>query len=115
MSAAIFSAGVSGVDGRRTAPRVATPTLGALFRPAAGSTATCTSAGIAWRARAGHAYTGDGLVAYSRDGLHYTTVTAVPTGNNERTLTNLPVVEPNGTVVLVGTYYQNQSFNKNGG
>jgi hypothetical protein len=25
------------------------------------------------------------------------------------------VVEPNGTVVLVGTYYQNQSFNKNGG
>jgi hypothetical protein len=54
-------------------------------------------------------------VAYSRDGLHYTTVTAVPTGNNEQTLTNLPVVEPNGTVVLVGTYYQNQSFNKNGG
>jgi hypothetical protein len=32
MSAAIFSAGVSGVDGRRTAPRVAAPTLGALFR-----------------------------------------------------------------------------------
>ena len=63
----------------------------------------------------GYAYTGDGLVAYSRDGFHYTTVTAVPTGNNEQTLTNLPVVEPNGDVVLVGTYYQNQSFNKNGG
>ncbi len=63
----------------------------------------------------GYAYTGDGLVAYARDGLHYTTVTAVPTGNNEQTLTNLPVVEPDGTVVLVGTYYQNQSFNKNGG
>jgi hypothetical protein len=63
----------------------------------------------------GYAYTGDGLVAYSRDGLHYTTVTAAPTGNNEQTLTNLPVVEPDGTVVLVGTYYQNQSFNKNGG
>jgi hypothetical protein len=63
----------------------------------------------------GYAYTGDGLVAYSRDGLHYTTVVAVPTGNNEQTLTNLPVVEPDGTVVLVGTYYQNQSFNKNGG
>jgi hypothetical protein len=63
----------------------------------------------------GYAYTGDGLVAYSRDGFHYTTVTAAPTGNNEQTLTNLPVVEPDGTVVLVGTYYQNQSFNKNGG
>jgi hypothetical protein len=63
----------------------------------------------------GYAYTGDGLVAYSRDGLHYTTATAAPTGNNEQTLTNLPVVEPDGTVVLVGTYYQNQSFNKNGG
>jgi len=63
----------------------------------------------------GYAYTGDGLVAYARDGLHYTTATAVPTGNNEQTLTNLPVVEPDGTVVLVGTYYQNQSFNKNGG
>jgi BNR/Asp-box repeat len=63
----------------------------------------------------GYAYTGDGLVAFSRDGLHYTNVRAVPTGNNEQTLTNLPVVEPDGTVVLVGTYYQNQSFNKNGG
>ena len=63
----------------------------------------------------GYAYTGDGLVAHSRDGLHYTTATAVPTGNNEQTLTNLPVVEPDGTVVLVGTYYQNQSFNVNGG
>jgi hypothetical protein len=62
----------------------------------------------------GAAYTGDGLVAYSRDGAHYTTVTAVPTGNNEQTLTNLPVVEPDGTVVLVGSYYQNQSFNTNG-
>ena len=63
----------------------------------------------------GYAYTGDGLVAYSRDGLHYTTAVAAPTGNNEQTLTNLPIVEPDGTVVLVGTYYQNQSFNKNGG
>jgi hypothetical protein len=63
----------------------------------------------------GYAYTGDGLVAYSRDGLHYTNVRAVPTGNNEQTLTNLPVVEPNGTVVLVGTYYPNQAFNVNGG
>jgi hypothetical protein len=63
----------------------------------------------------GYAYTGDGLVAYSRDGFHYTNVVAAPTGNNEQTLTNLPVVEPDGTVVLVGTYYQNQSFNKNGG
>jgi hypothetical protein len=63
----------------------------------------------------GYAYTGDGLVAYARDGVHYTTVVAAPTGNNEQTLTNLPVVEPDGTVVLVGTYYQNQSFNKNGG
>jgi hypothetical protein len=64
----------------------------------------------------GAAYTGDGLVAFSRDGVHYSApVRAVPTGNNEQTLTNLPVVEPDGTVVLVGTYYQNQSFNKNGG
>lgn len=64
----------------------------------------------------GYAYTGDGLVSYSRDGFHYSApVRAVPTGNNEQTLTNLPVVEPDGTVVLVGTYYQNQSFNKNGG
>jgi hypothetical protein len=63
----------------------------------------------------GYAYTGDGLVAFSRDGFNYTTVRAVPTGNNEQTLTNLPVVEPNGHVVLVGTYYQNQSFNVNGG
>jgi hypothetical protein len=63
----------------------------------------------------GYAYTGDGLVAYSRDGFEYTTITAAPTSNNEQTLTNLPVVEPDGTVVLVGTYYQNQSFNKNGG
>ena len=63
----------------------------------------------------GYAYTGDGLVAYSRNGFNYTNVRAVPTGNNEQTLTNLPVVEPDGTVVLVGTYYQNQAFNKNGG
>jgi hypothetical protein len=63
----------------------------------------------------GYAYTGDGLVAYSRDGFNYTNVRAVATGNNEQTLTNLPVVEPDGTVILVGTYYQNQSFNKNGG
>jgi hypothetical protein len=63
----------------------------------------------------GYAYTGDGLVAYSRDGFDYTNVVAAPTGNNEQTLTNLPVVEPDGTVILVGTYYQNQSFNKNGG
>ena len=62
----------------------------------------------------GYAYTGDGLVAYSRNGFNYTNVRAVPTGNNEQTLTNLPVVEPDGTVVLVGTYYQNQAFNKNG-
>ena len=39
----------------------------------------------------------------------------MPTGNNEQTLTNLPVVEPDGHVVLVGTYYQNQAFNVNGG
>jgi hypothetical protein len=63
----------------------------------------------------GYAYTGDGLVAYSRNGFDYTNVVSVPTGNNEQTLTNLPVVEPDGTVLNVGTYYQNQSFNKNGG
>ena len=65
----------------------------------------------------GYAYTGDGLIAYSADGgaSFSDPVVAVPTGNNEQTLTNLPVVLPSGTVLDVGTYYPNQAFNKNAG
>jgi hypothetical protein len=64
----------------------------------------------------GYAYTGDGLVAYSANGgsSFSQAFTAAPTGNNEQTLTNLPVVLPSGTVLDVGTYYRNQSFGKNG-
>ena len=65
----------------------------------------------------GNAYTGDGLVAHSADGggSFSPPALAVPTGNNQQTLTNLPVVLPDGTVINVGTYYPNQSFNKNSG
>jgi len=65
----------------------------------------------------GYAYTGDGLVAHSADGgrSFSAPVVAVPTRNNEQTLTNLPVVLPDGTVLDVGTYYPNQAFNKNAG
>jgi hypothetical protein len=65
----------------------------------------------------GYAYTGDGLVSHSSDGgtSFSPPVLAVPTGNNEQTLTNLPVVLPDGTVLDIGTYYPNQSFNKNAG
>ena len=65
----------------------------------------------------GYAYTGDGLIAYSADGgaSFSDPILAVPTGNNEQTLTNLPVVLPDGTVLDVGTYYPNQAFNKNAG
>ena len=44
----------------------------------------------------GNAYTGDGLVAHSTDGgaSFSRPILAVPTGNNEQTLTNLPVVLP---------------------
>ena len=65
----------------------------------------------------GYAYTGDGLVAYSANGgaTFSAPIVAVPTGNNEQTLTNLPVVLPDGTVLDVGTYYPNQAFNKNAG
>jgi hypothetical protein len=65
----------------------------------------------------GYAYTGDGLISHSADGgkTFSKPVVAVPTGNNEQTLTNLPVVLPDGTVLDVGTYYPNQAFNKNAG
>jgi hypothetical protein len=65
----------------------------------------------------GYAYTGDGLIAYSADGgaSFSRPIVAVPTRNNEQTLTNLPVVLPDGTVLDVGTYYPNQAFNKNAG
>jgi hypothetical protein len=65
----------------------------------------------------GYAYTGDGLIASSADGgaSFSRPIVAVPTRNNEQTLTNLPVVLPDGTVLDVGTYYPNQAFNKNAG
>jgi hypothetical protein len=65
----------------------------------------------------GYAYTGDGLIAYSANGgaSFSSPIVAVPTRNNEQTLTNLPVVLPDGTVLDVGTYYPNQAFNKNSG
>ena len=65
----------------------------------------------------GYAYTGDGLIAYSADGgaTFSDPVVAVPTGNNEQTLTNLPVVLPDGTVLDVGTYYPNQASTRTPG